>query len=378
MQVTGKIIEQTIQRASLIGSVIEDLVYEKVGPTQYRVELDGWEKNPQYKPDGFFVFSNLRKGDYKLKIAGERLQTMSFDARIGNIGEVTPSLVFLDSRGDNELIVIVRSVDVGANGSKKISFDPVVLLQPIRAGAEVFSPAGTAKLVAALEAGTVASARIDNANGLEPGSIVRIIRENSIRLKYDPYYVFASPITQIVGKVVSRQNPAAPLLNARVHITKINDVTVAPNDVGGVGVFTGADVSGNAVVLGVERDISTLTNEEGDYTLYFSNETLASLKITDQTLASLEAEGVPEDARTKLGSLKDLNFRGLGRFLVALRETIKEEGIRRYQPLIVKHAENFIRNLTLEASLEGHESASGTDSVESGRRNVIDFDLARS
>jgi hypothetical protein len=217
---------------------------------------------------------------------------------------------------------------------------------------------------------------MENGDGLDQGSVVRIIRDNSIRMKYDPYYSFVSPITRVVGKVVPLQNPAAPLAGARVRVTKINDTDITPNDVHGVEIFTGVDVNGNTIVLGAEKDISTLTNEKGDYNLYFSNETMASLKITDQTLANLDSEGVPEDVRTKVGSLIDQLFRGQERFLAALRGTLGEADARKHGRLIQSRAESFISNLSLDATLKGYEVESKTESINTGQRKVIDFELA--
>src|SRR5262245_22454817 len=66
--------ETVSQTASLIGQVIEDVTYEAMSPRQYQVQLVGMQRPPQYKLGGFFVFSNLRPGSYRLRIAGERFQ----------------------------------------------------------------------------------------------------------------------------------------------------------------------------------------------------------------------------------------------------------------------------------------------------------------
>jgi hypothetical protein len=313
-----------------------------------------------------------------LKITGERLQSRVLDVVI--LAQVP---VLLDSLGDNELIVIARSIEdvIGNNGVKKISFDPVILTKQIRAGARVVSngllpPGSSARLVATLEPGIVSSARVENANGLAANSIVRIIRDRSIRMNFDPYYSFVSPITRIVGKVVSQQNPATPLAGAQVRLTRLNGAAITPNDVQGVGIFTGVDTSGNTIVLGTEKDVSARTNEKGDYNLYFSNETLASFKITDKTLEALESANVPEEVRKKLGNLTKI-FRGQERFLVALRETIGNENITKYQSLILEHSENFIRNLTLEVTLAGFNPASKSIPISTAQRKVIDFELVK-
>jgi hypothetical protein len=296
--------------------------------------------------------------------------------------EVSTPPLFLDSRGDNELMVVVRTTeDVGGNnGGRRINFDPVILSKDIRAGARVFSnslpPDSSATLAATLEAREISSARVENADGIEENSIVRIVRDTSVRMRFDSYYLFPSPITRIVGKVVSEESPETPLAGARVRITGINDSVVTRTEVGGVAIFTGLDTSANAIVLGAEKDISVVTNEKGDYHIYFSNETTASFRVTDQTLADLAAAGVPVETRTRLESLRNRFFRGLERFRVALRETLGDDDARRYGALIQARAENFIRTVSLDAALEGYEVASRTEPISTGQRKAIDFRLA--
>lgn len=297
---------------------------------------------------------------------------------------VPPSApVFIDSRGDNELIVIVRSSEdvVGNNGGKKINFDPVILTKEIRAGARVLSNTpqdnSSAKLGARLDAGLVSSARIEDTNGFDDGSIVRIIRDKSIRMIFDPYFSFDAPITRVVGKVVSQQNPTVALPGAQVSLTEINGTAIDSEDVQGVEIFTGLDTSNSVIVLGTQRDVNTVTNDKGDYNLYFSNETLASFKITDQTLADLQAAGVPADVVTDLEDLKDRIFRGQERFLAALREVIGSAQVAKHQTLILEHSENFIESLTLEVTLDGFIPASKTELINTGQRKAVNFELVK-
>jgi hypothetical protein len=354
------------------------LIYENINPARFQAELVGREKAPEYKQDGFFIFSDLREGAYTLKITGQRLQP-----RISNVVIPAKIPVFLDSRGDNELIVIVREIEdfVGNNGGKKITFDTVILTKEIRAGARVISNTlpedSSARLASGLDAGRVFSARVENGNGLAVGSIVRIIRDRSLLMKFDPYHLFASPTTRVVGKVVSQQNPAIPLPGAQVRLTGINDTAITSDDTHGVMIFQGVDTSGKTIVLGAEKDISVVTNERGDYNLYFSNETLASFKITDTTLDELESANVPEDVRNKLEPLKEKIFRGQERFLLALREAIGNENTIKYQPLILQHSENFIQNLTIEVTLAGFEPASKLEPISTGQRKVVNFQLVK-
>lgn len=362
--------------------MVEDLIFEDINPVRFRAELLGTEKAPEYKQEGFFVFSDLSEGDYTLRISGERFQpeTISVGIPLPAINPKQPPI--LDSRGDDELIVIVRNVENndGNNGGKKITFDPVILTKQIRAGSRVVSNSlpedPPEKLIEGLQPGSVSLVKVENANGLAAGSVIRIIRDRSIRMNFDPYYLFASPTTRVVGKVVLQQDPRIPLAGAQVRLTGINDTAITSDDVRGVAVFKGVDTNGNAIVLGAEKDISVTTNEKGDYNLYFSNETLASFKITDDTLAALESAGVPEDTRNKLGTL-DKAFRGSERFLVALRETIGDENANKYASLIRTHSENFIQNLTLDVALAGFEPASKTEPIGTGQRKVVDFQLVK-
>lgn len=280
----------------------------------------------------------------------------------------------LDSHGDDELIVIARTV-TPVVGGKTISFDPVVLPKGIRAGARVISdslPANSdAELTADLEPGYIKTARVKNADGIVKDAIVRIVRDKSIRMTFDPYYLFASPITRVVGSVVSKLS-GAPLPGAQVRLDKINDVEVKPNDVRGAKIYTGQDVNNNKIALGTEKDISATTNERGDYNLYFSNETLASYQITADTLEKLKNANVPEEVRKKLDALND-NYRGYERFLVALREAISRDELNKYQSEIIKHSENFIRKLTLKATLDGFKPVSTDIDICTAERKVLNF-----
>jgi hypothetical protein len=384
-------IEKIFQRASLVGHVVEDLSFANVNPSRFRAELIGRGDAPQYKDEGFFVFSNLREGGYTLKITGERLQPATFEVEIPAIPPERH--VFLEPAGDSELIVIARTVEDDAEnvGGKKLTFDPVILTRQIRAGSRVVSdslppdadPAAT--LAATLEAGEVSSARVMNADGLAADSVVRFIRDKSVRMRLDPYYIFESPITRVAGKVVSQQNAERPLAGARVRLTEVNDAPVNETDVHGLRVFTGQDVAGGAIVLGTEKDISALTNERGDYNLYFSNETLASHKITDGTVQALDNANAPQKVLDVLedGALKDKVFRGRDRFLAALREAsgrkkLGHEVLLKFQPLILEHSEGFVRKLTLEATLAGFEPASVSASISTAERKVVNFELTKS
>jgi len=266
--------DKIIQRASLIGHVVEDLTYETLNPQRFEaelIELRGVGKSPQYKNGGYFVFSDLMSGKYTLRIFGDRFRSQNYAVTVPVVtsasGSPPPSLQYpvFDAPGDNELAVIVKTVN---GGGLKITFDSVVLKKEIREGAPVLAQGFFATLTQTLDAGAVMQARMDSVSGLFPGAIVRIIRDRSIRLGFDPYYLHPSKLTSIAGKVAHQTAPELPMEGAQVRLTKVNGNDVTLNDIAGAKIaVSGSGLSG--VVLGAERDVVTLTNQRGDYSLYF-------------------------------------------------------------------------------------------------------------
>jgi hypothetical protein len=180
--------------------------------------------------------------------------------------------------GDNELVVIVRNID---SSGDVITFDPVILRKEIGAGALVLSPGLATRLRAMLDTGRVTRARLGAVAGLTVDSIVRIIRGRSIRLKFDPYRSLPFAHTRIVGKVVRQDAPEVPLQGAQVRLTHVNSVNVVLQEIVGARVATVA-VGATETVLGTERDTVTVTNDQGDYNLYFTGDFFAgvSLEVT--------------------------------------------------------------------------------------------------
>jgi hypothetical protein len=168
--------------------------------------------------------------------------------------------------GSNEVFVRVNSAD-----ATRLIFEMILLSQPIRAGASVLGPAGfSATLAATLEPGKIIEARIANSAGtLTPGSIVRIIRDQSIRLLLNPYTSLPLGRTRLVGTVTRQPPPMIPLQGAQVRLIQVNGVSIVLHDVGGVHIGT-AELNGTAMIVGTQRDMTTSTNDRGDYNLYFS------------------------------------------------------------------------------------------------------------
>lgn len=269
--------ESILQAASLVGHVIEDQSFDNLNQTYFTAELIGTKKPPQYKNGGFFVFSDLRAGNYTLRISGERFQTEEFAV-------VLPfAPLLLEVPGDGELVVVIRNLD---GGTARIGFDPVFLPKPLKAKSQVTSAAFSGTLAATLDAGKVSSAKLNTLAGLAVGDIVRIIRDKSIRLRYGPYGALPSGFTRVVGKTVLQGSPARALEEVSVRLAAVNGTNVSVISVAGLNVVT-AVINGKTVMLGTEKDTRTRSNRSGDYNLYFSQPDINSITL-EATRAGLQ------------------------------------------------------------------------------------------
>lgn len=294
--------------------------------------------------------------------------------------------MFLESNGDDELFIIARKVTGSDSSIQNIEFDPVILMQPILAGSPIFSPdisgSGPAMLASPLVTGQVKAAAINNGNGVKQDSVIRIVRQSSIRLKFDPYYLFPTEITRVFGKAVSIKNSELPLSSVRIQVIEINDAPVVKIAVNETIVATGKALNGDIIALGAEKDISTLSNKNGDYHIYFSNETVAGYEITQKFVVDLADDGVPNSVCTKITVPKTPNserkfFRSRGHFLQEIEKEIGHSDMEKYEKVLLKHAEYFIRSITIEASLEGFQTKVAKKEICSGQMININFELEK-
>jgi hypothetical protein len=219
------------------------------------------EKAPEYKTGGFFVFSDLGPGDYILQISGPTFQTQ--EHRIA----IPFSTHIFDQPGDNDLVVVVGTVN---GASEKITFDPVNLSQEIKAGALVRARGFSGNLARDLNTGEVSEARLDDVSGISAGDVLRIIQDKSVRLRFDPYVSLPAQVTRIAGKVFQQDAPEVCLKGAQIRLRRLNGVTVDLDAIRGARIAS-VDLAGSKVVLGSQRDITTVANSKGDYNLYFMN-----------------------------------------------------------------------------------------------------------
>ena len=262
--------EQLTHKASLMGQVIEDLSYEGVDPQRLRVELVGVARSALYKEGGFFAFNQLPPGQYRVLISGERLQPQEFDVTLPLADPV------LARPGDDELFVVVKT----ANASDgKITFDPVVIRKAVRAGAAARAAGFDSKLAATLEPGKVSAAKLESVQGLVAGAVLRLVRGQGIRMKFDPYWRTPPGWTFIIGRVEHKNIAGLALPGVQVRMKKVNGADVQTEGVAGVAVAT-AELDGKKVVLGAGGDVKTFTNDRGDFCLYFNRGDITAVTLS--------------------------------------------------------------------------------------------------
>src|SRR5712692_10182223 len=171
--------ESISQKVSLVGQVIEDLTYEPLDFQRFSAELYRGpkeklvrvEKTPHYKDNGYFAFADLGLGNYTLQILGERFQTQRLPVTLAPIAldptkSKMPQLlaqVIFDQPGDNELIVVVKAVNIP---NKRITFDAATIRKPIKAGAAVVANGAKTNLATKLDPGKLTSARLESVAGI--------------------------------------------------------------------------------------------------------------------------------------------------------------------------------------------------------------------
>ncbi len=272
-------IEQWVQTAALAGLAIEDLVYEPLDPGTYTAEIVNTTTSPYYKPGGLFVFPNVPAGSASLQLGGGNFQDQQYTVTVPAIAPP------FSEAGANDLIVIVTALNGGGNN---ISFNPVIMTSGISSGAAVLASGVSTTLSSTLEPGQVSQAKLASLGTLAVGSIVRIVRNPGLRLKYSPYYTFPNPVTQIIGGVTAG-NSGIGLTGVQMTLVSVAGNPVTLTNVAGANVATLATASGT-IVLGTARDVTSLTNSNGDYHFYFDLDQPAGSTVVQAALAGFTTQ----------------------------------------------------------------------------------------
>ncbi|MGA8875840.1 MAG: hypothetical protein WCC25_25025 [Candidatus Korobacteraceae bacterium] len=272
-------IEQWVQTAALAGLAIEDLVYEPLDPGSYTAEIVNSTAAAYYKPGGLFVFAKVPAGSASLQLGGGNFQDQQYTVTVPAIAPP------FSEAGANDLIVIVTALNGGGNN---ISFNPVIMTSGISSGAAVLASGVSTTLSSTLEPGQVSQAKLASLGTLAVGSIVRIVRNPGLRLKYSPYYTFPNPVTQIIGGVTAG-NSGIGLTGVQMTLVSVAGNPVTLTNVAGANVATLATASGT-IVLGTARDVTSLTNSNGDYHFYFDLDQPAGSTVVQAALAGFTTQ----------------------------------------------------------------------------------------
>jgi hypothetical protein len=277
--------EQVIETASLAALVIEDLVYEPLDPGTYTAQLAGTKATAFYKPGGLFAFANIPVGAATLQLGGGNFQNQDYNVTIPGV-----SPPFFE-QGANDLIVIATAVNGTGNN---ISFNPVILTSGISAGAAVLATGFSTTLASSLDEGQVSQAKLASLGALAAGSVVRIVRNPGVRLKYSPYYSFPNPVTQIIGHVTGGTSGVG-VQEVQMSLVSVGGNPVTTTNVAGANVATLA-TAGGTIVLGTSRDVTTLTNNSGDYHFYFALNQPSGSTVIQASLAGYQTQTLTVNA----------------------------------------------------------------------------------
>jgi hypothetical protein len=289
-------IEELVQTASLAALVIEDLVYEPLDPGSYTAQLLGTPATPFYKPGGLFVFPDIPVGPATLRLGGGDFQNQDYSV---SIPAISPPFF---EEGANDLIVIVSAL----NGGNNISFGPVIVASGIASGAAVLTVGFSTTLASELDPGKVTQAKLISLGALAVGAVVRIVRNPALRLKYSPYYTFPNPVTQIIGRVTAGSSGIG-IGGVQMSMVSIAGNPVNLSQVAGASVAT-VVAAGKTTVLGTSRDVTTLTNGNGDYHFYFDQDQPAGNTVIQASLAGYHTQTQTVNASARARTRADFQL----------------------------------------------------------------------
>jgi hypothetical protein len=288
--------EELVHTAALAALVIEDLVYEPLDPGSYTAQFLGTLARPYYKPGGLFAFADIAVGPATLRVGGSNFQDQDYSVTVPGI-----SPPFFEA-GANDLIVIVSAL----NGSNNISFSPVIVSSGIASGAAVLANGFTSTLASELDPGLVTRAKLASLGTLAVGDVVRIVRNPALRLKYNPYYIFSNPVTQIIGRVTAGASGIG-IAGVQMNLVSIGGNPVNLTNVAGANVATVA-VGTGTIVLGTSRDVTTLTNGNGDYHFYFDFDQPAGSTVVQASVAGYQTQSQTVNAIARARTRADFQL----------------------------------------------------------------------
>lgn len=251
---------------SFFGRLTDALRRETVGPSEYRAVLAGLEKDAMRKPDGYFVFQNLKPSpvDYAIRISGSAYQERGFKRNLP-----TPDPVELAFPGEDEFYLGIKSVNAAAN---TVVFDKVPFLHRIAKGSRVSGQAGFISALAEdLQGVDATTAKLASVAGLAPGQLLRILRSRSLLAKPGPYYPFPPGSTLLHVKANEDMPGESALEGALIRIQSLNGLAPATTVVDGLALrhLTLPAPPNPILVLGPQWELETRSDSRGQAVFHF-------------------------------------------------------------------------------------------------------------
>lgn len=251
---------------SFFGRLTDELRRETVGPSEYRALIPDPERLAFQKPDGFFVFQNLKPSatDYTIRISGARYQARTLQKSLPG-----PAPVEVTFPGEDDFYLGIKSVNAVA---KTVTFDKVPFVHRLPRNAPVFGEgAFTTTLAEDLEGVDITTAQLTSVAGLAAGQLLRIVRSRALVARPGPYYPFPAGLTLLHVKVVEDAPGEKPLDQALLRLTTLNTLVPVSAVVGGITLKRIAlPAPPNPIlVLGPQRDLETLSDARGQAVLFF-------------------------------------------------------------------------------------------------------------
>jgi hypothetical protein len=220
----------------------------------------------QYKPDGFFLFINLKPStaNYNFQLSSSWYQGRKFQAALTT---GTPVEIFFD--GEDELYLQVKSTN---STSGQITFESVSFLPVIPKGAVVLGEAGFATTLKNTMGGVgVSSALLDDVNGLSANTFIRIIRSRSLAAKLGSYATFPADLSLLAIKAVEDTPNEQVLEGVRGRLVSVNSQVLNSTVVGGATLWhvTVPAPSNSVLIFGMEKDLSIFMDKRGNGIFYF-------------------------------------------------------------------------------------------------------------
>lgn len=277
--------ETLVSKLSFYGRLVDDLTREVIPYKAFQVSINGIKKQPLYKEDGYFVFSDIEESDdeYEFHLTSKHYQT-----RIIKKNLITDSPVELTYDGEDELYVFIKGVQDSTE--KKVTFNKIAFLKTIPEGSLVIGQGGfSSKLTETIEGEDVEFAILESVSGLSAGKILRFIRSNNMVMRASSYYPFEKETTLLSLKFIEDDPAETPITTVKVEIKKVNDLPIVSVPIGTLEIKT-VTLAGQELVLGTVNDITTYSNPRGDCIFYYSPDTVISkldLKVTKNGYAQV-------------------------------------------------------------------------------------------